>query len=298
MRSSFRYCCCSLLLAACAAGGCATFSQQPVASNVVRCREQCQAGLSAARHGREANAEAMFASAVESCPADERARRLYAESLWSSGASAEALAQMAEAVRLSGGEPDLLVRLGEMQLARGDVDGAAKQAARAIAASPNMAPAWALEGDVLLERGAFDLALSRYHRALSYQSQFPRVQFAVAEIYARQGRNTRALATLAALANQYEPDRCPQRLHVMKGRALRALKRYPEAAGEFSLAVKAAPPTPDLLFELAQTLADSGEATAARMTAEQALSLQPRHANSRRLLAQLDRSGPPSAGRY
>jgi len=279
-------------------GGCTTFSHQAVDSEVVRCREHCQAGLSAARRGREENAHQMFAAAVEACPVDERARRLYAESLWDQGRADSAVEQMEQAVRLSGGEAETMVRLGQMYLARDNIDGAATQAARAIAASPQLAKAWALEGDVLARREQYDVALARYHRALAYRSDYPQVQFAVAEIYARQGRHTRALATLAALAQQYNPDNSPQRLHVMRGRSYRALRRYDEAASEFSLAAKAAPPTPDLLYELAETLASSGETTAARMTAEQALTLQPRHANARQLLARLDRGLPGGVRRY
>ena len=96
-----------------AACGCSTFSQQAVDSNVVRCRQQCQAGLEAARRGKESSALDTFAAAVESCPVDGRARQLYAEALWSQGDEKAAIVQMAEAQRLSGGDPDTTVRLGQ-----------------------------------------------------------------------------------------------------------------------------------------------------------------------------------------
>ena len=278
----------SLLAGAC---GCSTFSQQVVDSNVVRCRQQCQAGLEAARRGKDESALDRFAAACESCPVDERARRLYAESLWNQGDQDAATKQMAEAQRLSGGDPEATIRLGQMHLAMGNVQRAKDEAVRAIAAAPHSAEAWGLEGDVLARQGQLDVALARYHRALSYRSEFPEVQFAVAEIYAQQGRHDRALATLGALAAQYEPQRAPQQLHVIRGRSCRSLGRHEEAAREFSQAVRAAPPTPELLYELAAVLAESGDTIAARMTAEQALSLQPEHADSRRLLAALDAGG-------
>ena len=56
--------------------------------------------------------------------------------------------------------------------------------------------------------------------------------------------------------------------------------------------MRAAPPTPELLYELATALAASGDTVAARMTAEQALSLQPEHTDSRQLLARLDGHAP------
>ncbi len=278
----------SLTLAgACAAVGCATFSQQPVADNVVRCREGCQAGLAAARQGRAEQAHELFTGAVDSCPVDERARRLLAESLWESNRPADAIKQMQEAVRLSGGDPELLVRLGEMHLAQGDLEGAGNEAQRAIRVSPRSATAWALDGDVSRQLGRLTPALQSYHRALAYREDYPRVQFAVADVYTRLGRHERALATLSALSQQYEPDHLPQRLLAMRGLAYKSMGRNTEAAGQLSLAAKAAPPTPDLLFELADALALSGETTAARVTARQALSLEPGHARSQRLIAQL-----------
>jgi tetratricopeptide (TPR) repeat protein len=281
-----RYCASLLLL--CCASGCAAFSQ-PVDDNVVRCREQCQAALEAERRGQFEQADHLLAAAVESCPEDERARRLYAEALWQRGDAASAITHMDEAVRLSGGDAQLAVRLGEMYLARGDTARAAQRAAMAITAAPQLPAAWALEGDVLVSRGERDAALARYHRALAYRRDYPQVQFAVAEIYAAQGRHQRALATLAALGEQFEPDGMPQRLAVMRGLSHKALGQYNAAADQFTLAARAAPPTSELLYELADSLLLAGEPAAARLAAEQALSLEPDHLGTRRLMAQLAR---------
>ena len=288
----------SLTLLLAGACGCSTFSQQAVDSNVVRCRQQCQAGLEAARRGKDANALDTFAAACESCPSDERARRLYADALWDHGDHPAAIEQMAKAQRLSGGDPEMTVRLGQMYLATGEVERATAAAGRGIAAAPRSAEAWALEGDVLARKQQYDAALARYHRALSYRAEFPEVQFAVAEIYAQQGRHARTLATLDALATQYEPNSVPQQLHILRGRSCNSLGRHREAASELSQAVRAAPPTPELLYELAAALAASGDTIAARMTAEQALSLQPAHADSRKLLARLDGSQPATLRRF
>jgi tetratricopeptide (TPR) repeat protein len=287
---------CASLLLLCCAGGCAAFGQ-PVDDNVIRCREQCQAALDAERRGQFQQADDLLAAAVKACPEDERARRLYAEALWQRGDAANAITHMDEAVRLSGGDAQLAVRLGEMYLARGDTARAAQRAELAITAAPQLPAAWALEGDVLARQGNPDAALARYHRALAYRRDYPQVQFAVAEIYAHQGRHQRALATLAALAEQYEADRMPQRLVMMRGLSHKALGQYDAAADQLTLAAKAAPPTPELLYELADSLLLAGEPAAARLAAEQALSLAPDHVGSRRLMAQLARqhgsiSGP------
>jgi tetratricopeptide (TPR) repeat protein len=280
--------------------GCATFSHRPVAENVVRCREQCQAGLEASRRGHAGQAYEQFAEAVKSCPADERARRLHAEALWEQGETTRAIDEMLEASRLSGGDPAMLVRVGEMYLASGSANRAAQYATAAIGAAPQMAEAWALEGDVLRQREDYAGALSRYHRALSYRSDFPTVQFAVSEIYLQQGRHSRALATLAALSQQYEADATPQRLFVLRATCLKSLNRPHEAADQLELAARAAPATPDLLFELADCRCRCGQPDAARLAAEHALALEPAHEGSRRLLAQLDRArdAGPTPHRY
>jgi tetratricopeptide (TPR) repeat protein len=280
--------------------GCATFSHRPVADNVVRCREQCQAGLEASRRGQAAQAHELFAEAVKSCPVDERARRLHAEALWEQGETNAAIDEMQEASRLSGGDPAMLVRVGEMYLASGSANRAAHYATTAVSSAPHLAEAWALEGDVLRQREDYPGALARYHRALSYRPDFPAVQYAVSEIYLQQGRHSRALATLAALSQQYEADAAPQRLFVLRAACLKSLNRPREAADQLELAARAAPATPDLLFELADCRCRSGEPAAARAAAEQALALEPAHEGSRRLLAQLDRArdAGPSAHHY
>lgn len=276
--------------------GCATLGHRPVAENVVRCREQCQAGLDAEREGRDKEAHQLYAAAVECCPVDERARRLHAESLWQRAQRTEAIEQMQEAVRLSGGEPQLLVRLGEMHLATGQLQPAARQACAAIEAAPGLASAWALEGDVLRASGDPSAALERYHRALVYRDDYPEVQFAVAEIYFQQRRYQRALSTLVALSQQYEPHRQPQRLRWLRGLSYKALERYDEAAEELEMAARFAPPTPELLYELAHSQMMAGQTAAARLTAQQALALAPAHADSRQLMAQLERNQSPGGG--
>jgi len=60
------------------------------------------------------------------------------ESLWQRGECEKAISHMAEAARLSGHDPERLVRLGQMYLARGDLAGAARQADVAIAANPQL----------------------------------------------------------------------------------------------------------------------------------------------------------------
>jgi tetratricopeptide (TPR) repeat protein len=175
-----------------------------------------------------------------------------------------------------------------MHLANGSLERAAQFATVAIGAAPQLPEAWALEGDVLRAREDYPAALARYHRALSYRANFPAVQLAVSEIYMRQNRHGRALATLASLGEQYDGEAAPQQLYALRAECLRSLGRLPEAADQFELAARLAPATPDLLYALADCRWRCGEAEAARAAAEQALALAPAHEEAQRLLAQLD----------
>ena len=149
------------------------------------------AGINAAQQGQWREAEVFFSRACEMCPLDEQIRYHYAETLWQLGSLQPAVAHMEEAVRLSGGNAELVVRLGDMYLASGDLQRAALQAELAIQTNRQLASAWALRGDVLREMGHDEEALASYHRAMSYQSHYPRVQLATADIYGRQKRHAR-----------------------------------------------------------------------------------------------------------
>jgi len=239
---------------------------------VVSARQLSLRGINAAQQGQLPEAKTFLSQACEMCPLDERIRYHYAETLWQLGSHTQAVAHMEEAVRLSGGNADLLVRLGDMYLAGGDLKRAAEQADAAIRADRQLASAWALRGDVLRELGNHDEALASYHRAMSYQSHYPGVQLATADIYVRQGRHARALATLRTLADGYPSGEIPQHVLVMQGLALRGLGRYEAAAEALALATKQAPPTTEILAHLAETQWLAGDAANARLTLQNALS--------------------------
>ena len=56
-----------------------------MAENVVTSRQLSLRGMEAVQQGNWELAETRFASAVEACPVDERARCRYAETLWQRG---------------------------------------------------------------------------------------------------------------------------------------------------------------------------------------------------------------------
>ena len=252
-------------------GGCASLARNRTDENVVSARQLSLRGINASQQGQLREAEVFFSRASEMCPLDERIRYHYAETLWQLGSQQQAVAHMEEAVRLSGGNAELVVRLGDMYLACGDLQRAAIQAETAVGANRQLASAWALRGDVLRHMGRDEDALAGYHRALSYQPHYPRVQLATAEIYTHQARHARALATLRTLADGYPSGETPQQVMVLEGLALKELGRYEAAAEVLAAAAKQAVPSAELLLHLAETQWLAGDAANARLTLQTAI---------------------------
>jgi tetratricopeptide (TPR) repeat protein len=271
-------------------GGCRVFRGHKVSDEgIAAARQLSLQGMDAQQRGQWDRAETLFATAILKCPADERARCGYAESLWQRGAGNEAIAHMEEAVRLSGHDPERLVRLGQMYRARGELPRAGRQADLAIAANPQWAAAWALRGEVLQAQGNRSEALASYHRALSYEHPLPRVQLAIAEIYAQENRPERALATLQSLAASLLPGEAPTELYVGQASALTALGRPQDAVRTLAQAVQQPDPPAELLCELARAQMLAGDDDAARQTATAAVARYPRHAGSLSLNEELTR---------
>jgi len=273
-------------------GGCRVFRGHKVSEEgIAAARQLSLQGIDAQQRGQWDRAEMLFAAAILKCPSDERARCGYAEALWQRGQCDKAISHMEDATRLSGHDPERLVRLGQMYLARGNLKGAGRQADAAIAAHPQLAAAWALRGQVLQAQGNRSEALASFHRALSYQASYPDVQLAIANIYAAENRPERALATLQSLEASYPRGQAPTAVLVGEALALRALSRHVDAARLLADAVRQTNPSADLLYELARTQALAGETGLARQTALAGLDCQPQHVACAALLQELG-AGP------
>lgn len=276
----------TILLALCAAG-CASLARHKLDEDIVTARQLSLRGQDALQHGRLTDAEMLLSHAIQMCPLDERMQCHYAETLWQLGVRDQAIAHQEEAVRLSGGNPELLVRLGDMYLATDDVERAAAQADQAVRANRQLASAWALHGDVLRRQGRVEESLASYHRALSYQDHYPRVQLAIAETYRTEGRYGRALATLRSLADGYATGETPAYVLYLQGRTLKDLGRYDAAIEQLAAAAKQGEPTPELLFHLAEAQLLAGDPVNARLTVQAALQREPGHGPSRALHDQI-----------
>lgn len=276
------------------AAGCARLSNRVSDSSVAAARQLALQGMEAEQQGKWDQAESLYAASLAQCPADDRARGRYAETLWRRGQQGRAIANMEEAVRLSGSDPDRIVQLGRMYLERGDLRKAMELAERGIEGDRDSASAWALKGEVLRRQGIFPDALASLQRAAGLQTPTTETQLAIASIYAAQNRPQRALATLQSLADSYPAGKAPAEVYVQQGLALKTLQRYDAAVDQFNLALEQAPPTSDVLCHLAEAHALAGNLGNARLAARAAVEADPNHAGARELSRRLEESGPGS----
>jgi tetratricopeptide (TPR) repeat protein len=257
--------------------GCATFRRGPVSEDVVAARQLSMRGMDAMQRKQWEEAEALFATAVETNPSDERAHRRYAETLWQRGLRDSAIEHMEQSLRLSGGDADLLVQTGQMYFQQGDLDRAWRHTEEAIRTQRQFAGAWALRGDIQRRQERMGDAMASYHRAISYQPHYPHVQVALAEVYRQQGRADRALATLDGLVEQYGAEQAPTHVLALKGQALKSLGRFDDAVEVLARARNQSEPSIDLLHELAEAQWYAGDAASAGLTIHTALIRNPQH---------------------
>lgn len=243
-------------------------------------------------------AELLFADALRSSSADERAQAGMAEVLWQRNESRKAIAHMSQAAIISGGSPDYLVRLGEMNLQQGELDQALEQADAALDGQRRHAGAWALRGKVLQQRGELQAAMSCYHRTLSEQPHWPEVQVALAQIYRQLGRPQRALATLDCMTDGKSGEQISPQAWMLKGQALADLG---ESSAANQCLRKAAlccrDDDTDAILSLARLQMEFGDFVEARHCLARAIRHDPYNPAALQLQAALDRSSaltPPS----
>lgn len=277
----------TLIAVICCSSGCRALRCRQPDEQISAARELSIRGTDAQRRGQWDRAEQFYASAVQQCPADERARCGLAESLWQRGNREQAVAHMEQAVRLSGSDPLRRIQLGQMYLSVGQLPRALEQADLAIEANGSLAAAWALRGDVFKQEARYNDALASYHRALAHQAHYPDVQLAVADVYQKQDRQLRALSTVQQLADQYPPGQTPPLVLYREALVLKDLKRYTDAANSLLAASRQDPQSAELLFELSRVQMLAGDPASARLSVQAALARDPSHTASQAMFAEL-----------
>jgi tetratricopeptide (TPR) repeat protein len=218
-----------LTIFCCSLAGCRMLVNNSRNQALLAARQLSLRGTDALERGRQQDAELLFSQALANSTSDERAQWGYAKVLWSSGEKSKALEHMNEAYRLSGKNPEYAVALGEMHLDQDQYDEARTLALEILSSNRTHTNAWALLGDVHRNQKDWPSAVECYHHALLLRSDFPKAQFAIADIYRRTGRPERALATLDHMVDLHASvAEDPEHL-VLRGLAFADLDRPLEA---------------------------------------------------------------------
>jgi len=274
------------LLAGCKLPG----ADGPVSEQLLTSRHFSQQGVAAMERAQWQQAELILGRAVRACPADPEAHRHYAEALWQRGRREEAVSQLAEAARLVPDDAAVYVRLAEMRLEMGQAGAARLAAEQALDLDPKLPSAWAVHGRVMLASGDQHQALADFHRALGHAPNDRQILSSVAELYSQLGQPQRSLLTLQKLTDTYPPGEEPPQVLYLLGVAYSATGRYDDAVETLSTAMLRDRPTPELLARLAEAQLARGRSDEAATAAREALSLDPTHGASRRILAQVEQA--------
>ncbi len=278
--------------------GCRAISRYHEKQQSIAARGLSRQGLKAMHEGDWDTAETMFGDALDISSGDDDAHRGIAEALWNRDEYVDAISHMEQAVRVSANDPKHVQRLGEMYLHVGRVDEAIDQGTIALQAERQSPEAWVLRGDCLYAKSDYGKALAAYHRALSIQPDLHKAQIQAAEIYSRQGRHDRVLASMDRLADATESRLVPARADVLRGIAMNELG-LPNAAREHFLTAASKEPTnatPQVM--LATTQLRLGDFAGARESLTRAIKIDPSIANDRELMGRLERENSVASQKF
>jgi tetratricopeptide (TPR) repeat protein len=202
------------------------------------------------------------------------------------GAATEALLD-----RAAEGTPLARALAGEILLARRDRDGARYQLEAAARSSPPLLRALSALGDLDLARGNVEAALDRYALVLRAHPTHPRATLGAAEARLRLGRDLpAALRELEAV--DADPKSAPPigdrlRMDLLLARLLAASGRTADAERRLGEAAAREPARAEIAAAQAEVFAYTGELDRALRSAEGAARLAPADASYRELLARL-----------
>lgn len=276
--------------------GCQSMSHKQQ-QKLIDARRHSGMGFQKIHNGSWEDAEELFTQALDKSENDDRAHWGLAESYWNRGETTLAVEHMEQAVRLSAGDPKMVHRLGRMYLDMGRLENAKTHSLWALETERDSAEAWALYGDCLNAAAgtadpnhpALQPALAAYHRALALQPDYPTVQQTAAEIYLKQERYDRLLATLDRLHDTHGADAASARVALLRGIALRQEGRTDDAKASFRRAIAKDGSDPDPLIELATLELKDGQVERARSAFEQAAGIAPERFKDGILLAKFQK---------
>lgn len=274
-------------IAACQCG-CLSVWGERRQEEVQAARQLTLRGIDASQQGEWQLATQLFSAALERDEDDGRTRYHYARALWALDRRDEAIQEMEQAAEHLGDDPYLYVELGRMYFDTQQFASAERWALRSIDVDWNFPDGRHLYGDIQARRGQLEQALASYHRALAKRPDYPEVQLACADIYRKQNRPRRALATLDAVTEQGLSMQQFYEVQYFKGLAQKSLGRYQEATRSFSQALAHTPQDTQLLYHIGETQLLEGRHASARMITRDALALEPTSQSLHQLLARIN----------
>lgn len=242
-------------------------------------REWANGGLEAFRNGRLQQAKGLFTRATEQRPDDFRARANLARTLHQSNETSEAITQMQQAVEQSGNDPAMLVELGEMYLATGQLGPANRQAQAALREQNRLASAWYLKGKVSRAKGDLNQALAELQKAAGLAPNLLPLQMDIAETYRMTGEPLKALVSLENLLAKHPADSQPEAAVTGKADLLMELKQYPSAIAMLQRASQQQNVTEPVMIRLGQAQLLAGQFSQARSTIARTKSMFPNTTN-------------------
>jgi len=273
--------------------GCSSLQpfRQTVQPKLAAAKEWTKGGIEAMQSGRIAQARSFFSRAADENPRDPVARANLARTELQSGNTTSAIAHMQTASNLAVGDPRLMVELGEMYLADGQLLAARHQAELALSANHRFAPAWKLNGLTNLAQHDYEAALADFQRAAGIDGNLPGLQLSIIETYQRLGQPLRTLSAAEQLLSQYPPDQQPEPALLAKSLALMELKQVSPAIDILQMASDRDGASEQVYLRLSQAQLLAGQPSAARLTLTRAKIAFPEQTQFDVLLSQLQ-SGP------
>ena len=248
--------------------GCQTLSPfaERTKAKIVSARSWTNGGLEAMQSGHLQRAQGFFKRAAEQHPTDFRNRANLARAHFQSGEIENAIQEMEAAVELSGNDPWMTVELGQMYLAKGDLNMARQQADSAIAKVHNFVPGYTLLGQVSRHAGEYDQSLAYLHKAASLDPSDLDVPIELVKTYRSNNEPRKALAAIDQLLARYPVDSQAEQAILAKVDILTELDQHSTAIATLRQVMREQKPTAAVATKLVKLQLEVGKLTQARET--------------------------------
>ena len=211
-----------------------------------------QNGLDSFHDGDHQQAETFLVQAIDGRPEDPILREHLASNYLKQGKTSQAISQLMRAAQLSGDDnAENLVQIGQIYLENGQWILAEQFANQALAVDRRLPQAWVLQADVKFAKGKLNDAIRDFQRALSLNSNQPRVQLKIAEIHRLSGRNLRAYSTIEQMLGEMATDEQPEEALLLASSLLIDLKQPAQAIEKLRIAVNRPDASPDCYLRMA-----------------------------------------------